>query len=246
MRVVITRPRDQAAALARELAAAGIDGLIEPLLDIVPRAATMATDGVQAFLVTSANGARALAAATDVRDIPLLAVGDRTAQVARDLGFDQVDSAGGAVDDLAALAIARLDPAAGRVVHAAGADSAGDLAGTLGAAGFRIDRAVLYDAVAAAELSPGVIAAIDGQTIDAVLFFSPRTAGIFAKLAAGRDVGAITAFCLSPAVAAALGDMTWRDVVVSDRPTRAALLAAVLARHRAGSTNTDDMSSSDE
>ena len=64
MRVLITRPEDDARPLAERLAARGIEALVEPLLIIVPVAgAELDLDGVQALLVTSANGARALARA---------------------------------------------------------------------------------------------------------------------------------------------------------------------------------------
>src|SRR5258708_37900290 len=91
------------------------------------RDAPLPRDGVQALLFTSANGARAGAAATARRDIPVFAVGDATAATARKLGFAEVASAGGAVDDLAALVEGRLDPAHGTLLHAAGSALAGDL-----------------------------------------------------------------------------------------------------------------------
>ena len=60
----------------------------------------------------AANGARALARATQRRDLPVLAVGDATARAAREAGFESVTSAGGDVGDLAPLAAARCAPSA--------------------------------------------------------------------------------------------------------------------------------------
>src|SRR5579885_1709266 len=128
MRVLITRPREEAEALAAELVARGFECLVEPLLDIRPAAtAAMPLDGVQALLFTSANGVRAYAAREGRRDLPVFAVGDRTAEVARGLGFAKIESAQGALPELAELVRTRLDPAKGALLHAAGATVKGDL-----------------------------------------------------------------------------------------------------------------------
>jgi len=237
MRVLLTRPREDAEPLAALLAERGIDSLIEPLLEIVPRAdAGLDLDGVQALLLTSANGVRALAELTPERRLPLFAVGDATAQAAREAGFERVASAGGDVDDLARLVIARLDPRDGALCHVAGSAVAGDLGGRLEAAGFATRREVLYEARPRRALSPAATAALAGGGLDAVLFFSPRTAASFVTLAAGAGLReackGLAAFCLSPAVAAAIEELPWRAVRVAERPTQAALIQLLAGRGR--------------
>src|ERR1700722_1555244 len=158
MRALVTRPRAEAKSLAALLAARGADAGIEPMIEIVENDRALPNfDGVQAFLCTSANGVRALARASADRDIPVLAVGDATARAARAAGFGEVASAAGDVGDLARLATRRLRPANGRLIHIAGSQIAGDLAGILGAAGFAVERAVLYQARAAAALTPSTV-----------------------------------------------------------------------------------------
>lgn len=223
MRVLITRPREDAGPLAERLAGMGVDSLIEPLLEIryLP-AAGLDLDGVQALLVTSANGARALARATDRRDLPVYAVGDGSARAAGAAGFARVESAAGDVEALAALVVARLDPGAGRVVHVAGSAVAGDLAGRLAAAGFAAERAVLYEARQARALSAACVAALRAGGLDAVALFSPRTAAGFVRLA--REAGVaeacagLEALCLSEAVAERAATLAWRRVRVARRP----------------------------
>ncbi|MDP7310868.1 MAG: uroporphyrinogen-III synthase, partial [Alphaproteobacteria bacterium] len=64
MRALITRPREDAEELAQELRRRGLIPVLAPLLTIRNRAGVVPQlDGVQALLLTSANGARALAAA---------------------------------------------------------------------------------------------------------------------------------------------------------------------------------------
>ena len=87
MRVLITRPREDATPLAAELAALGHETLIEPLLTIVPRRdAEIDLQDVQALVFTSANGARVFAGLSPRRDLPVYAVGGSTAQAAGGAG----------------------------------------------------------------------------------------------------------------------------------------------------------------
>src|SRR6266851_2640859 len=174
---LVTRPREEAESLAAALAARGVVAVLEPMMEVHYRA-NPAPDlaGVQALLCTSANGARALARIIGERDLPLFAVGDATAARARAEGFTDVASAGGSIADLVRLAVMRLRPQDGRLLHIAGEIVAGDLAGALRARGFTIERSVLYHTRPAAALSPSAVHALRSGMIDFALFFSPRTA----------------------------------------------------------------------
>jgi uroporphyrinogen-III synthase len=232
MRALVTRPREEAAELAAALTARGIDAVIEPLMDIHFRTEPRPDlAGVQAILCTSANGVRALARLTTERAVRLLAVGDATAARARDEGFTEVESAGGNVGDLARLARARLRRESGRLVHVAGSIVAGDLAAELGHGGFTVERLVLYEARPIASLSAATVRALQAGLIDFALFFSPRTAAVFARLAeqAGitRSLKNLIAVSISAAADAALGDVRLRSRRIADAPNQAALLAAL-------------------
>jgi len=228
--------------LAEELAARGVESFFCPMLTVVflPEAAARLDgdlDGVQGLLFTSANGARAFAALSSRRDLPVFAVGDRTAVAAREAGFAAVDSAGGNVSDLAARVIERCNPTAGVFLHPAGTAVAGDLAGLLGAAGFVVRRAVLYEAQATQALSGEIRMALADGEVDLAIFYSPRSARTFVTLAG--DAGLESAcekleiLCLSDAVAEAADAIMWRRVMVASKPTQAALLATLEDRLRA-------------
>jgi len=231
MRALITRPQEDSAALAEALSARGIEPQIEPLLTVKPVAdAVVDLDGVQAVLFTSANGVRAFAALTPRRDLPAYTVGDGSAAAAKAAGFNQVESAGGDVSALASLVCDRLQPQDGILFHAAGSVTAGDLAGELEKAGFKVRRTALYSAEPTTALSPEVRMNLTLGGIDLVLLFSPRTATTFAKLwreAGSPDLERVCALCLSAAVAREVGDLNWRDVFIADRPDLPSLLTLV-------------------
>ncbi len=122
MRVLVTRPEDDARSLVAALEARGHEALVAPMLTIAPAPgveAPLALDGVQALVFTSANGARVFARLSDERDLPVFTVGDASAAAARDAGFARVERAGGDVEDLARLIIMRLAPGDGTLYQAA-------------------------------------------------------------------------------------------------------------------------------
>lgn len=232
MRVLITRPKEDSAALQQELYKRGIDTLLDPML-VIRRLEGVAVDleGAQGLLFTSSNGVRAFQDLCDERDLTAWCVGDETARTARAAGFARVHSAAGNVDRLAEYVIAHARPENGRMIHVAGSLSAGDLAGTLRAAGFSVDREPLYEAVPATSLGEDTKSAFRQGLLDAALFFSPRTAATFVSLvkAAGLETECrrVDACCLSAAVARQVEELPWRRIATAAEPTRAALLVVL-------------------
>jgi len=229
--LLMTRPLEDAAPLAERLQEMGVATVSAPLLEIVCHPGPpLDLDGVQGFLLTSANGVRALAARTAVRDLPCYAVGDATARQALTLGFGQVESADGDVDDLARLVGARCDSGAGALLHAAGTVSAGDLQALLAPGGFKVRREVLYEARTPDTLPDAARDALESGTLDGVILYSPRTARHFDALAAAAGLsaalGRLTLFALSENVRAAAGG-DWKECIVAARPDQESLLQAV-------------------
>ena len=218
LRVLITRPLADAQILAARLGERGIACLIEPLMEVRPVAdeavaAALARlddriDTVYALLLTSANGARFLAEKLNRRDLPVFAVGAATADAARNAGFSPVETADGDVESLANLVMRRVQPSDGKLLHIAGSVVAGDLSGLLRAAGYEVERLVLYRSEAVASLSEAAIDGFRSADISHVALFSPRTSMIFVDLVnqaeLAETMGSVTALCLSPNVADAV------------------------------------------
>ncbi len=232
MRVLITRPHEDASHTRHLLEARGYAVMVEPMLAVLPVAAPVVDlTGVQAVLFTSANGARAMAAASGERDVLVYTVGDASAAEAKRLGYTHVHPAGGDVAALAALIVQDLDPKAGALLHVAANVTAGDLQGALASHGFEVRKTQLYESRTAVALSDELVDALKTARIDAVLFFSPRTAETFVTLAknAGVDghLAEVTAYALSAAVAKTLRAVHWRAIRVAAKPEQEALLAVL-------------------
>jgi len=230
MRILVTRPAEDCKPLIAALAQLGHEGVAAPLLDIrLIDGDELDLAGVQGLLFTSANGARAFAGRSAARDLPALCVGDATAREALALGFETVKSASGDVEALASLAVQVLDPAAGALLHPAGSNIAGDLAAMVQAAGFTYRREVLYQAIKAETLPAYALSALSTGDVDGVVLYSPRTGAAFARLVdkagAGAHLKAVSAYCLSGAVADQIKGLAWRKIYVATHPDQASLLA---------------------
>jgi uroporphyrinogen-III synthase len=231
VRILVTRPQPSAADTALALCARGHVPIIAPLFEIELLSEVDPKTGPwTAILLTSANGLWGIVSfAHDKKwhGIPVFAVGDITAKAARDMGFADVTSAGGNVNDLVDLVAARLKPPA-RLLYLAGEDRAGDLAGALRGKDFEVDLVVVYRFLTAQFLPEPAAAALAGE-IDAVLHFSRASAEDFLNAARGSNLlePALTKpvhFCLSEQVAAPLREAGAARIEVAARPTQDALL----------------------
>jgi uroporphyrinogen-III synthase len=237
VRFIVTRPEHDAAAVAATLEGAGHQVVLAPLLAIVGRSAVIPQRDYQVVLVTSANGARALAGHPDrkrLKGVEVHAVGPASAAAARAAGFG-VRQAGGEVGALTAAARRNLDPAKGPLLYVSGATVSGDLEGALRAAGFAVDRVVLYAAEPVTTLPEAAAAALaEGRSGDGVLLYSPRTAEIWVRLVTVAGLGAAAAklrhLCLSQNVAVRVrAALPGAPVPVADRPDEDAMVALALA-----------------
>lgn len=231
-RVVVTRPVDASADLAAELADQGIEALAAPMLTVeFLRPTASVPETAQAILVTSGNGAEGAARLTGRRDLPVLAVGEATAEAARAAGFREVSAASGDAVALIAHVSERCRPADGPLVWASGEAISTDLTTELGALGFRVERRVVYRTAQADALPPAVVRALRERSVEGVLFFSPRSAEAFARLTAEADLVAecadVAAYCMSDAIARAASKLAWRAIHVAETPSKAALLGSL-------------------
>jgi uroporphyrinogen-III synthase len=228
MRVLVTRPEPEASRTAAALTALDHEPVRAPLFTAEPVAADLG-GAFDALAVTSPRTAALLPAT--LASLPAFSVGDRTAEALAAAGFYDIRSAAGDVEALASLIAAAGLPSGARILHPGGEERAGDLAAALAPAGLSVIPVAVYRMRPAETLPGEADAALRGGTLDAILHYSPRAAGVFARLcrAAGRaeEAAALRHLCLSPAVAAALEPLRPSCVITAQRPREADLLAAL-------------------
>ena len=232
MRVLITRPEQDAREFAEELKKRGHESIIAPLL-VTRFIEQPALDlkGVQGLLATSANGVRAFAKSNTERHLPLYAVGPQTAATARELGFKKIEQADGDAVALSNALPRWTKPELGVLLHIAGEDAKGKLKDMLSPKGFTVRMQILYGIDAADSLPAPAVAALAENRLDAVTLFSPRSASTFATLIAKARLEEactrVIAVSISKAASDALGDLHFVMRRVAAKPNQDAMLDAI-------------------
>ena len=207
----------------------GINPIVSPVLDINFRARIdVDLAGTQAIVFTSANGVRAWAPRRPERDLTVFAVGDATAEAARDVGFKKIHTARGDVDALAELIRRKAKPDDGDLLHVRGIHVAGNLGGALKPDGFRVHDAIGYGAVAVDTLGEEAIAAIVSGAPVSVLVHSARGAKTFLdllrKFGLHHWLGSVTVYGISENALKPLEGAGFGALIAAPRPNEDALL----------------------
>ena len=229
MRLLVTRPEPDNERTAAVLRAQGHDVVLAPLLHIEGVAnVDFGSPPWSAILLTSANGARALAGHPrrgELLALPVLAVGRSSADAALAAGFADVTSADGDAGDLARLAAKRFAGSTLPLLYLAGEDRSGELS----VPGLAVHTVVVYRAARTLQFPSAVRAAFKQGTIDGVLHFSRRS--VEGYLACGRDIIGPALkprhYCLSARAAEPLRLAGAARIEVAARPDEASLLVLV-------------------
>jgi len=207
-RVLVLRPEPGAAATVKRARERALDAVAISLFEIEPVAWEAPEAGsFDGLLLTSANavrhGGQGLAS---LRGLKVYAVGEATADAARNAGFDIAASGDAGVDRL----LASIEPDL-KLLHLCGRDrrDTADVAQ-------RISSIAVYQANAVQK--PDLSTAVGSVA----LIHSPRAGERFAELVGDRSSIAIAA--ISPAAAEAV-ESGWQAVEASDEPSDDALLA---------------------
>jgi uroporphyrinogen-III synthase len=239
MAVLVTRPLPDGETTAADLRARGLEVVICPMLRFEPFGfADEAESPYGGIVVTSANAVRAVEqqlANSPLRKLPLFAVGDRTAAVARAAGFAKVFSADGDAANLRDLVVesakAKKLKKKSPLLYLAGEEVSRDLAGELREQGFEVVTHIAYRMVPAKSLPGEVVDGFAAGRIEAVLHYSRRSARAFVEAirAGGVEVTALALpqCCLSAAVAEIVREAGATQVTVAARPDENALFEAL-------------------
>jgi uroporphyrinogen-III synthase len=239
MAVLVTRPHPDDETTAAALRARGFEVLRAPMLRFEPVAFHDDTDArYGAVIVTSANALRGIEPhlkGSRLLKLPLFAVGERSASVARGAGFEKVIPANGDAGRLRDLVLASVKSKelkkTSPLLYLAGAELARDLAGELGERGFTVITHTTYRMSPVSSLPREVSDAFAANRVEAVLHYSRRSARAFldAVRAAGVEISAlaIPQCCISASVASVLRDAGATQVAVAASPDENALFEAL-------------------
>lgn len=212
IRLLVLRPEPGASETVQRARTMGLNAVSIPLFEIVPVPWTAPDPAAfDALLVTSANAIRAGGEQLQrLTTLPVHAVGEATAEAARQAGFAVATAGDGDVDRLLGSIAPNM-----RLLHLGGVHR------TLPTAASQAITAIaVYEA---AELEQPDLSHAEGAV---ALLHSRRAAGRFADLAdeGAFDRSTVAIAAISPATLDAAGS-GWRHAEAADEPTDSALLA---------------------
>lgn len=227
--VLITRPEEDALEYESELQNLGFKVLVDPMLVIKPVEFEPAPlDGFQGLLFTSAHAVRFFSEDVLERNIPVYVVGERTKAEVERFGYNTVFSADGTGVDLVELVKEHITDQDTLLVHVRGLDVARDLSEDLGREGFRVQKLIVYKAQDVDRLRDETLYALGSGALDAVTFFSKRTAQVFLRNVEEANLSGaladIKALCISESVLKCVQAFSWSGTYVAQRPNRQGML----------------------
>lgn len=227
--VLITRPAgqgDRFLTALRERFGDAVRPVLSPLLSPVFLSPDWPDGPYSSLILTSETGAEAAARLRDAgRCLPQRAVcvGDRTAQVARERGFDAA-SAQGDAEALITLILNNGDT--GPFLHLRGREARGDIAPRLTAKGVPTHAAVVY-AQEPLALTEEARAMLRGPDAVVVPLFSPRTAELLTSQ--GPFAAPLLVAAISLACAINIDALSPSRLEIATRPDAEAMLQAMSA-----------------
>ncbi|MCB1532933.1 MAG: uroporphyrinogen-III synthase [Alphaproteobacteria bacterium] len=231
--ILITRPQNQAEAFAKSVHALGLETLIAPMISVEPVAfETPDLNDFQALIFTSAQGVKFFTGQVRLRDIAVYVVGPQTEQAALAAGFEEVYSADGDAGDLVDLIDNEAPDTARPFLYVRAKETAKPLEEMLEKRGFTVESLIAYETKNTATLPEEIVQSLKAGDIQAVTFFSKRTAENFVKAVSERGLAdsfsTIKALCLGDSMLEYVRLLRWQDTYVSDKPDQENMLALVV------------------
>lgn len=230
--LLLTRPHEDSERLARLSQIQGYDPIIEPLLTPIYLEDKIVVPGhLQSVLITSKQALKSLTRLPEFpvfQKIELICAGEKTAELAQEVGIQKVFVAGEAVDQMMTWIKDNRTLARGPFLYLHGDVVTKDIRTHLEESGYQVLTQKIYEMVEAQTFSSQTLDLIQRKIFHGITFFSPRTARIFVSMAHKFKLetcfSKTYAFCLSSAVAQEIEVFSWQGIEIAKSPTEAALM----------------------
>jgi uroporphyrinogen-III synthase len=235
MYFVITRPNPEAEILATKLPLKLL-AICEPMIKV--KYCNINCDHIngklqetQGIIFTSANAVRSVSSMLQIYDFAVFTVGENTAKIAMQAGFNNVLCCGEDVDALCDYMISNRSRIGSSLIYFRGNHISQDLNAKLCAFGYKIDDLITYNTCAASCFSEDFLYKFHSGEIAAASFYSKETAKNYIKLACEHKLQdnhrQLEAFALSAQIADILLQIKWHRVSVAKKPTEASIVELI-------------------
>ena len=221
-KLLLTRPYEDSLSLATKLEALNVKTLISPVLTLQYFQDIVFPHNYFTAIVTSRHAIRALALNTMERSMPIIAVGDATAEMAEKLGFYRVFHGENSAKSLINFILEKV-PTSQPLIYAHGKTIKYYLHDILEEEGYSIQNIVVYDAVGRTEMAPDIIEALKTNQLTHVAFFSERSVQIFLQQLQHHKIEGVAqhleTIAFSQDIAQQLFGSRWKGVHVLEYPS---------------------------
>lgn len=233
---LLTRPYEESKSFAIKLKELGVESIIEPLLSIeLITDENIITDlkcnESQTIIFTSknaVNGLMNLKLSGSLLAKQVLAIGSKTAAIARAAGFKNIINIDANGEKMIEYILSNFSPKQGNIIYVSGDIVAIDLENILRQNGFTVTRLIVYRSIAVNKFSKETENLLKENKISFVIFFSQRTARIFSdlvKLSSLQDtVKTVKAFVLSKNIALSLAELKWQEIFTANAPNENSMI----------------------
>lgn len=209
MRVLITRPTEDAIITAKILKNAGLNPIICPLLKIklIKKINYKST-----YLVTSKNALPAILN----KESKLYVLGKNTASIAKDMGFREIIFLGETIEEVKSVL-----PRDEKIIYASALDVSDELIGLS-----NVSREVVYQAIFSDDNKDELYKFLSIKQKKIILLFSLRTAEQLTKLISGLnfDYDDIIFITIARKISEFLKDNGYKNIYNPDTPTLESML----------------------
>jgi uroporphyrinogen-III synthase len=221
IKILITREIEAATSTAEAVKALGFRPIIYPLIKIEPVPYELPHDFIPDYvIITSINTAYVAIKHDVLLKYPFIIIGEKSADI---LTRNQFKVSATYIDSNSLLkSIQALKPPL-KFLYLSGDHIASDIPQKLTDMGHIVRRVIVYKSCKTSDFALNAL-----NNIEAITFYSPRTARIFYEhittQSAYSKLSRVTAICMSTNVAKALADLAFKEIKIAKLPTEEYML----------------------
>jgi uroporphyrinogen-III synthase len=219
MTILFTRPHALSILSQQKLLKLDMESVVIPLINIKNLNVAIADDHYDIVIFTSQHAVHVVLQNLWIKAKKIFTVGDKTKEMLLHNECQNVVSSNGDVFDLESM-ITKSIATSSKLLYLSGDHISHDLDESLKIKGYDITKKIVYEAQGLDSLTNAQIKQIN-SSISTILFYSPRTAEIFAKLALKYELNLNdkTAICISKNCSASISKISWREIKNASHPT---------------------------
>ena len=172
----------------------------------------------KAIIFTSANAIKYFDTKLIDKKILIFCVGEATERKVRSIGFQNIISAEGNVNNLKELIIQNFEPSSGKMLYVSGETISNELDKDLSHHGYTVERIITYSAQFIENLDENFIQSLKKNIPDIVYIYSANSAASFLRLIKNYDIGNLwmntNLMCISEKTSSVLNEIKWKKIFI--------------------------------